>query len=419
MVLVTMLVGTIYTQLNNQIKFNSKTEKYIQSKYESQGGVEKGIFNYINSISIIGEIGPSIITPEYMYLNIIKQYVTEAKLISGNEGIIDTQIDEVKKMIDNADTIGYIKIKTELINIKNNNALNGNGGGKPEIGREISVAIKYIDEYKPVMNRINCISNIKFLEERIIENSENYTQNDLKNSYIVNVTYNGQPLNTDIVNHFGNMNNVVKTAINALKSYEQNNNIESLSDSIKEIEKYEYVINEIMLNINQLKIIGDALTLRGNIYGNGNGRDPQEIYNIVYNRIKTMRLELGLMKANMIYLTDNTPSSGGSTNNPENTTSKKMILTVPKVINDIKEQGYDYVSNVIVEGYEPNPNIIASQLNDNYQFEILNKDAIMELNLAIESKNEDYTTNSKVNIIISNIKDSEIYDVKYEVVSWN
>lgn len=416
MVLVTLLIGTIGMQLNNQIKFNSKTETYIQSKYESQGGIENGIGEFINSIEVTGEINSNTIKPEYMYLEIIKQYVTEANLIIGNNGILNTQINEAIKMIDEKD---YINIKPQLEKIINNNALNGNGGGKPEIERELNVAIKYIDEYKLTMDRTNCISNIKFLNDRIIENSENYVQKDLKNSYKVYVKYNEETLDHDLVNHFGNMNNVVKDTINALKSYEQNNNIDGISDSIKKIEKYEYVINEIMLNLNQLNSISDALTLRGHIYGNGNGRDPKEIYDIVYNRIKTISLELELMKENLIYLRDNTSSSGGSTNNPENTTSKKMILTVPKVINDIKEEGYEYVSKVTLEEYEPNPNIIKSESKNNYEFEILNKDAIIELNLSIESENDNYTTNSKVNIIISNIKDSQIYDVKYEVVSWN
>lgn len=416
MVLVTLLIGTIGMQLNNQIKFNSKTETYIQSKYESQGGIENGIAEFINHINVTGDLNSSTLSIADKYMNIVLQYSNEALYINGNQGIAEREIqdiiDEIKALKQSNLPLDKIKEKYNVIDGKINIAIDGvkdkNNAQKQLIYNELLCAKEYLRILQLDMTTENSVYSIKYIINRITSNAE-FCQR-----YI---NYNGHILNSDVNNHLENLKNMVNDIYQNVGNAINNKDTNSMNKYLDNINKYDEIIQAIMevMNIEKGKIL---LSNIKDYYENGN----KDFYKIVYNRMETIKLELELLRKNILFLKDGIASgenSSGSGSSNSSDSNNKLVVTIPKTIDNITEEDLDYISKVTVDECKLNSNISITELSNEYKIEVINNATIINISVSIESKNDNYTTNSKVNIIISNIKDSQTYDVKYKVVSWN
>lgn len=416
-VLVTMLVGTICMKLNNQIKFNSKTEKHIQSKYESQGGVENGIAKFINSINVTGDLNSNTSAIRDKYMDIVLQYSNEALLINGNQGIAEREIqdiiDEIKALKKSNLPLDKIKEKYNIIDGKIDIAidrLEGKSNSEKQlVYNELVYAKEYLRILQLDMTNQNSLSNIRYIINRITSNSDLCKQD---------IDYKEHILDSDIKNHLDNLKNKINDIYQNIGNAINNKDINSMNRYIENINKYDEIMQAIMQRMNEKKESILVNNIKQN-YGNGNGN--KDFYQIVYKRMETIKLELELLRENILFLKDGiisgVNSSGSGSLNSSN--KNKLVVTIPKIIDNITEEDLNYKSKVTVDECKLNSNISITELSKVYQIEVINNTARIDISLSIESKNDNYTTNSKVNIIISNIRDSETYDVKYEVLSWN
>lgn len=389
-----LFIGLISNQILNQIKINKNTESYMENKYLAEAGIEQGIATYIKSIEINGIISDDI--NKFNGLNIIKQYLLQAKYINKNNGIIEDTIDNIISNIDqqiNSNKVNLETIKGLIENLLNLESLNSNNAEKKLVKNEISIAHSYL------LNMMDpnktSISNIKYIIERVNSNIDS-SKMDVDDSYKMSDS------ETSVDNYLGDLKNKLLDIGNKINSIEQNpsdiSNIKSLEESIANLKKY----IEITRRITQVKdpSILDKTSMT-NKYGN---RKDDNLMDILLNRVITINLELELINEYMQDMIDSMNKSIYSDN--------RLYLHINYNQTDNKAYKIETIYSDLI--YD----ILSVKKESNTQYEILQKGAYIKIPIIVDSVSDKYKLQSKVEIVVKNILSEDNYTIDYEIISW-
>ncbi len=422
--IVTIITGTISMQAINQIKSNRNSEDLKQDRYIAEAGIENGIAEFISSIDLEGEFGQT--SPDFskIYLDIVKQYILEAKYINGNNGNLESTLDEIITSIDAKD-VKTVKSKM--------NSLITTIGEKPNeekrlVKDEVLIGMGYINRLEQNINTTNSISNIKFIIQNININS-NYCIRDILNNYSVAIEFEGSILNSSVDNYLGDLKNKVDDINQNINNSIINKDHNSLNRYISEARKYRTIISSIIKDMDnqpvsnkgndkdyKYTVLIDNKDIK-DYYKNGLGN--KDFYLIVSNRMKTISLELQLIEENIIYLQGNLPPDENGDGQPDNPNGNGLIITIPESIENITQEGLEYQSRVEVDEYQDNNMALISNNNNEFKFNVLNTNGELIIYLLVESNYQGNSITSYVKMTINGIAQNNLYDVNYEIINWN
>ncbi|MEG1284416.1 MAG: hypothetical protein RSD22_01650 [Romboutsia sp.] len=374
--IVTIFIGTVSIQLSNQIKYNKNEEIYSENRYISEAGVENIIAQYIRNIKLDGSFENKKNSITQLYLNIVKQYLLEAKYVNVdiNNSTVNKDIDYVIIYVDNVlpiiDSDIFI---SELSTLKNKlNRLSNINGIEAKVKYEIYKAQEYINKLPYISDNIG--GN---LDKNLIRNIELCKNHTLSNYYNVISIY------EDIISKF-NSNKVSPEFIN---------------DLIISLSKIEEAKSNEILNLDQMNKDYD-----------GNNNDYMDIY---YNRIQISIMELKLIKNIILYESDNESKDG-------------LYLYIDDKIK-LENIDENYSSEAIKANLTYSDEYIEfiENVNNKSKYKIKKKNAHIIIPLEIKStgnsekgSKKNYNIESKVKIIIDKIQSDEEYQIRYEIVDW-
>lgn len=393
LVLITIFIGMIYSQMSNQIKLNKSTEDYIGEKYLAESGVEIGLSKYLKTIRLEGSVTENKI--DRLPLEIVKQYLLQAKYINNNSGNIEDSINNILQKIEskNSDLVEIKELIEMLLNLPN---LGSNNHEKKLVREEIFIAKEYLSNI--MLGTQNAVINIKFIIRRCIRNIDLCVR-DMNNSFKI--------LSTDKEAH-----NYIRDIKNKLLDI--NNNIQNFVGNPHSIQNLRIYINELNKSIDNIKKIKDVKDFNilnqadmKNIYGN---YLTEELFKIFSNRINTISLELELLKE---YIQNEL-----SKLDPNLAPDNKLYLYVDDELECTGKEGRDFKSKIsIYDDREYDRSFIKEETSTKY--EILKEGAYIKIPIKIESISGKYKIESKINVVVDKIMSDKNYNIKYEVISWD
>lgn len=393
LVLITIFIGVIYSQISNQIKLNKSTETYIGEKYLAESGVEIGLSEYLKTIRIDGSVTEN--KMDRLPLEIIKKYLLQAKYINNNSGNIEDGINNILQKIEskNPDLVEIKKLIETLLNSPN---LGSNNHEKRLVREEILIAKEYLSNI--MFGNQNPVINIKYIIGRCIRNMDLCVRDMNDNFKISSTDKEAHNYIRDIKNKLLDINNNIQNfigkphSIQNLRIY-----INELNKSIENIKKIKGVKDFNILNqADMKKIYGNYLT--------------EDLFNIFSNRISTISLELELLKE---YIQNEL-----SKLDPNLAPDNKLYLYVDDELECTGKEGRDFKSKIsISDDREYDRSFIKEETSTKY--EILKEGAYIKIPIKIESISGKYKIESKINVVVDKIMSDKNYNIKYEVISWD
>lgn len=393
LVLITIFIGMIYSQISNQIKLNKSTEDYIGEKYLAESGVEIGLSKYLKTIRLEGSVTENKI--DRLPLEIVNQYLLQAKYINNNSGNIEDSINIILQKIEskNSDLVEIKELIEMLLNLPN---LGSNNHEKKLVREEIFIAKEYLSNI--MLGNQNTVTNIKFIIGKCIRNIDLCVR-DMNNSFKISST------DKEAHNYIRDIKN---------KLLDINNNIQNFvgnPHSIQNLRTYINELNKSIDNIKKIKNVKDFNILNQadmkNIYGN---YLTEELFKIFSNRINTISLELELLKE---YIQNEL-----SKLDPNLAPDNKLYLYIDDELECTGKEGRDFNSKIsIYDDREYDRSFIKEEAITKY--EILKEGAYIKIPIKIESISGKYKIESKINVVVDKIMSDKNYNIKYEVISWD
>lgn len=393
LVLITIFIGVIYSQISNQIKLNKSTETYIGEKYLAESGVEIGLSEYLKTIRLDGSVTEN--KMDRLPLEIIKQYLLQAKYINNNSGNIEDGINNILQKIEskNPDLVEIKKLIKTLLNSPN---LGSNNHEKRLVREEILIAKEYLSNI--MFGNQNPVINIKCIIGRCIRNMDLCVR-DMNDNFKISST------DKEAHNYIRDIKN---------KLLDINNNIQNFIGNPHSIQNLRIYINELNKSIENIKRIKDVKDFNilnqadmKKIYGN---YLTEDLFNIFSNRISTISLELELLKE---YIQNEL-----SKLDPNLAPDNKLYLYVDDELECTGKEGRDFKSKIsISDDREYDRSFIKEETSTKY--EILKEGAYIKIPIKIESISGKYKIESKINVVVDKIMSDKNYNIKYEVISWD
>ncbi|MGX4601533.1 hypothetical protein [Faecalimicrobium sp. JNUCC 81] len=393
LVLITIFIGVIYSQISNQIKLNKSTETYIGEKYLAESGVEIGLSEYLKTIRLDGSVIENKI--DRLPLEIVKQYLLQAKYINNNSGNIEDSINNILQKIEskNPDLVEIKKLIETLLNSPN---LGSNNHEKRLVREEILIAKEYLSNI--MFGNQNPVINIKYIIGRCIINMDLCVR-DMNNNFKISST------DKEAHNYIRDIKN---------KLLDINNNIQNFIGNPHSIQNLRIYINELNKSIENIKRIKDVKDFNilnqadmKKIYGN---YLTEDLFNIFSNRISTISLELELLKE---YIQNEL-----SKLDPNLAPDNKLYLYVDDELECTGKEGRYFKSKIsISDDREYDRSFIKEETSTKY--EILKEGAYIKIPIKIESISGKYKIESKINVVVDKIMSDKNYNIKYEVISWD
>lgn len=391
LVLISLTMLTIYSQINNQIRLNANSSQKIEDKVIAESGIDECISEYIKEI----EIEEDFYNPKDIALNLALLYAQESVDIFSNQGnkfqLLNDLIDFIKGIIEGKDGPTVNEIITDMQNIiegKKGYALNGNPKTNNIVKDHLANSKLYLELYSKEQIISNIVKNLDYLKYDLDFNTQvKYDSNNIQ--YTSSIEDLLKDINTNNLKIYSNIDIYIDKIDIIINNWEINEWTEDfLSDKKVSHDKYGNNSSNIQrLNIakNRLVIIKEELKLLKILCGEGmTDEDPSDIINNVRVRIP-VKIE-------------------------ESSKSNKSNIQC-----DINQVNMDYSEKVVSNGIEK------------YEFKIQdltgNSSIIVPLILVSETKNIDdekvYDINAEIKLQLNNIVSSNDYEIKYEIVKWN